>query len=240
MRRFSLLAAFVLLLAAPVMAEDSPMEFGGWGGVSLGAQYLSVDDINSEVDAYGVEFQNIGPRIGVHGHGLLFERLVIGGRGSVTAQLDETGLYDVTYTVTNGSVEIGYAVMNSAYGIAFPSVGLGGASQVVRFETNVEIGGEPWQADDVEIAKSSVYATVGMTYYFPVRFAGGESRGFAMFLPGIHVGGTLQVADTGWRNDHAEAVRFSADAPYNTVFVQLDLAFGGGVKSESPMPLTVK
>jgi hypothetical protein len=85
----------------------------------------------------------------------------------------------------------------------------------------------PKLADEASIYRAVNYASIGFSYYYPVRFAESSFGGFGMFLPGVTVGANFEMMGAGWR-DGDELYRNGPDLPFRNVFAQIEIAFGGG------------
>ncbi|NLH50430.1 MAG: hypothetical protein GX444_17770 [Myxococcales bacterium] len=236
------------LLAGPAWAGTEPIQFGGWGGISPGARYFAVADMNDYFESVNVDsLPPVWPVIGAQANGLLFEWLVVGGRGAWMKQSLNGGLSDVTLTVASGEMDVGYAVLNGRYGLAYPYVGLGGGASTLRFEqdgyavrafTEVDrraaaTASEP--QDDLVYRKDVMIGSLGFTYLWPVRFVESETHGgFGAFLPGVTLGAQAQLLETGWRKD-GKLARGGPDWSLTGAFLQLEINFGGGtVKRPAP------
>lgn len=227
MRQIAIATLLIGIIATAAAAGDAPIRFGGFGGFSPGAQYLDVSGVNDYLEPFDTKFASLVPYIGGFGYGLLFEHLVIGGRGGAAQQQSSGSLADIRYRTGNGHLEFGYAVLNDGRGLAFPFIGIGGAVQRLTLE-NDNIFTELFIGEDATIRKSSGYATLGFSYRYPLRFAQSPSGGFGMVVVGAHAGVTLQLTDKGWEGEDGADFPGGPETKFNTLFILVDIGLGGG------------
>ena len=245
MRKAVFTVILILLAATPALAEFQPMRFGGWGGVSLGVQYLDLSDLNDFLDPVGFdEVSSLRPTIGLSGHAMIFDRILLGGRGSVMRVTAEADDIDMAFTSGWGQVEAGYVMYQGTYGMVAPMIGLGGYGHSLHFEGDVwrmGYGDKPSETDNPRIAegldlevldsfdmhKGGVHGFLGLTYLFPVRFPQ-DTPGFGVFVPSLTVGGTVDLLNDNWRDDDGDHVKGGPDIPFNTFYCVLEIGFGGG------------
>jgi hypothetical protein len=230
------------LTVAPAWAGSEPIQFAGWLGASIGVRYLDVGGINDYLDDVNLgPLSPLWPTIGGQARGLVFEKLIIGLQGGGSYLFDEGRDVDVHVASAYGELMTGFVVHNGRGGLAYPFIGLGGHSLALHFEGDLQrlnLDLQPGETrdgsaptvvvrDSATINKGVLYATVGFSYFFPVRFGASDFGPLGFFLPGITVGGNIQMLESGWR-DEGEAYRGGPSAPYHSFFVALEVAFGGG------------
>lgn len=248
MHKTIILTGLLLLLsAAAVFAGDEPIEFGGWGGLSIGASYLDLSDLNDFLDP--VNFEKISswrPYVGLAGHAIIFEKIVLGGRGGFSQVNADDNDIELQFNAGWGQFEVGYAVLNGRYGVLAPLLGIGGYGYNLTLDGPLwRLGHGLWEHDNadsiasggraidktpgkVNLSTGGLHSFIGVTYLYPVRFAQSEEGGFGMFLSGVTVGGTLQLLESGWRFDDGDELMGGPDIPFNTFFAVINIAFGGG------------
>jgi len=142
---------------------------------------------------------------------------------------------------TSAQLDVGYAVLNGSSGLGYPYLAVGGGA------TNLVFAGDVWRVglgespselspdelaaldDEGTLRQGTMYAQVGFTYYWPVRFARSPYGAFGMFLPGVTGGVNWGLSENGWR-DGEKLYRHGPDLTPTGVFLQVELAFGGGVE----------
>jgi len=244
MRKFSLMLIFLLGLSASAFAADEAIDFGGYGGFSLGLQYLNVSDLNEMIDDAGfTELSPWRPYIGIHGHGIIFERLLVGLRGGAMRSTGSGDGVDMSFHSGWGQLEFGYLLMNNRYGLFAPLIGIGGFGFTLDFDGPVHamgLGEEPVEdprtgevtnrgevLDDLKMSRGGAHSFIGLTYQYPFRFAGDE-HGFAMFVTGATMGATLQMIDSRWMDEDGDAISGGPDLAFHSFYLVVEIAFGGG------------
>lgn len=231
MRRACLLALLFLTVPQVIWAASETIQFGGFGGLSIGAFYEDMGDLNDWLKPTGADLPNAFPQIGAHGYAILFERLMLGGRAIITQATANGTLTDVDLYLAQGQGEVGFAVVNSQYGLAFPFIGLGVNTVDIRFKE----GDDPtvwkyYRAND-EVIRNTLYGTAGFAYHYPLKFLRNTDGGFGMFLGGVHAGATFPLESKSWEDGEGNELQGGPDLPFTTFFFQVDLSFGGGTLS---------
>jgi hypothetical protein len=227
----------VALAAAPAAAGDEPIAFGGWLDASLGGRYFNVADLNHYTKPAGIEAQSpLWPTAGIQASGLIFEKLFFsfGVGGSQDREKGDHGV-DMTLVSRYGELDVGWAVVNGRAGLAYPFVGLGGAQTDLQFTGAVQRLGFDASSNGATASRSVAYATVGFTYFYPVRFGQNEDGDLGMFLPGISVGANFEAEGQGWIQG-SQTLRGGPTLSYNSIFLRIEIGFGGGTTGKSAAP----
>jgi len=259
----------ILLTAAVFLAgftgvawAEEPILHGGWGGFAIGVRSVDTTDLNDYLDELGIDgVSSFWPTLELQGHGVVFEHLVAGFRGGISAfaaegdtggvvayggasdrgaTVDADGI-NMDMAATYFQIDVGYAVLNGPHGFGFAYLGLGGGATRIYFEGDVwqaGIGPHPSEIaaadaallkDEGEIRRSYLYTQVGFSYFWPVRFARSPYGAFGMFMPGVTAGLNLGLLDSGWEY-RGDLYRGGPDLSPTGGFLQIEIAFGGGVK----------
>jgi hypothetical protein len=244
-RLFVIGAALVCaaLAASPALAGDDPIQFAGWVGAAANGRYFNVSGLNSDLGAVGItKLSTIWPTLAVQARGLILEKMILGLQGA-GSQISLGGGDGVNAKLTSfgGELDVGYVVVNGPGGLAYPFLGVGGAETTLHFHGDVhKLGFGPAPGPGVQpasvlnnatIERSVNYATIGFSYFWPVRFAEDIDGGFGMFLPGVTAGANLELMGQGWLNN-GNLYR-GPDLRFNNVFLQIEINFGGGTTEKS-------
>jgi len=209
--------------------EESPgVRFGGWGGFTMGPQKIDTGDLSHHLAPINVDMSDYQPSLGGFGYGVLFKHVIVGARGNYV-WVDQVGeVTDVELTTYHYSGELGGAIFNNRWGMLFPFAGAGRAKHRLQFAENsqqqvVDIFGE-----DASFTKHGNFAIFGVQYLYPMPITPPEG-GFAMFVGGVRLGGTIELSGTDWQDNDGNEPDVSPDYTFDTFFLMFDIGFGGGV-----------
>jgi len=232
--RIALVVFIIGIIAVPALADSEPIHIGGWGTLTGGVRFVDASGLN---DYFGEnDFDEISswwPAYGISGYGIFAGRIVLGASAGFS-RLDSSGSdADLRVIGFNGQIEAGYAVLNGPFGLLIPYGGFGGYEQSLNFDGDlrfIEIQGDdqPGDDDDLSLSRSGMHAVAGVAYYFPVKFAEGASGRYAMFMPGVRIGGTVELFGDEFQDKGGNELLDATELHYHTFFIRLEIGFGGG------------
>ncbi len=236
------LFALMIFLASSLAFGDDSITFGGYGGFHFGGLYWDVTKINDYLEPVDMDtLPTVLPAFGGGGHAIIFEKILIGARGSAVSYNLSGNDMSVDVGISYGFLDIGYIVTNNRSWIFAPVAGLGGSTVRLIMDGDISRLGlsqysEKYNPrdnsgpldDKISMTTSGAIGHLGVVLYHQVRFAQGDGGGFGMFLPGLSAGWIFNVSRNGWEiegENYSEGPDFSPIG----VYMQLELNFGGGV-----------
>ena len=243
MRKIWLLTIFLFLFSSMAYAGDG-IQFGGHGGIHFGGLYWNVSKLNDFLDSADVDtLPYILPAIGGGGQAIIFEKVIIGARGSAVGYNLGGNNMSVDVGISYGFLDIGYAAINSKQWLLATVAGVGGSTVRITLDGDVtQLGLQKYSdkfnpheqsgmlEDKLTMTTSGAIGHVGIALYHQVRFAQSEGGGFGAFLPGISAGWIFDIGRGGWEIDGEDVPEGPSFSPHG-VYLQLELHFGGGITS---------
>lgn len=232
-----LIAGLLVLIAAPVAAEDV-LDWGVYGGFDAGTMVLDLRDFNDFLDPLGIsDFDGAAPLVGGTFYGILGRRFHAGVEGHMLSRYQQGLLADAQFVGFMGGVLFGYDVVARPTWRVWPRIGLGGTALglVVDGVTGDFSGIDvPLGYQRIEMAKNIVQGRLGVTAdWTPPIHRDGNGRLEAVFS--LTVGVLAPLSEDKWDINAAggdEDVDVDAVGPDLNFFggyVLLGVRFGGGI-----------
>ncbi len=222
-------ALILLLLAAAAAADEPPISYGGFGALTAGIRCLDIADADHYLAHAGDKLTNVMPSLGGHGLALLAERYVVGLRGDAAFFTARGMTMDAKFLDVAGGAEFGYAVANGGYGFAYPFVGVGASWTSLQLQTNDRVALARDYPAGSQAHNFAPAASVGFSYFYPVRFpAEDDRRRFLAYLGGVTAGATFNAVNRAWRDGGGRAIDGLGPADAVTFFLHVEVGFGGG------------
>ncbi|MEO0078058.1 MAG: hypothetical protein ABIK86_03555 [candidate division WOR-3 bacterium] len=224
MRRLSILAVAVGLVAGSALAEKHEGTSGGFGCFGPTLALVDFSKLNSSLSAYGSQkLSSMHWTFGGAGYAFV-NRIVLGGSGwggsqSVSLRHDSL-LCRVSYS--GGQFEAGYMVIDLKHLLVAPLLGVGGAGYEIELEpisSNApsfdSLLASPGRTSSVSTTSFSLVPQLMVTV--PVSFIGLQFKAGYCFAPGA----------PEWKFADGARLFRGPELPRATPFIALNVVFGG-------------
>jgi len=243
MQRLAIAAIVALALGLlPVAASAGETGiWGGYGGLSAGAMWMDVGELNDYLDPLRVsDFSATVPMIGLDAYALLGGRVVVGLEGYGFNQTKGGALADASLRGGFGVLYCGYNVVHTNHFRLRPEIGLGGMG------TNVQIHNVEWMLtshrlpsdyDEIMLTQQGYLGTVAVAAEWTPSIMR-PSNGRLDLVVSLKAGVRVPLWDEGWEaraisdDDDHDDVDLDMDGPDMPLFapyVALGIRFGGGI-----------
>lgn len=113
MKKTVLLITLIILLVGLVFSQEVKNgQYGGLGGGDIGAQWLDVEELNTQLKAAGLpELKDVALANGGGGYGVM-GRIIIGGEGYGITTKEKSGGKTVQLDIGYGTFNVGYLILS--------------------------------------------------------------------------------------------------------------------------------
>lgn len=233
-------AIFVGLLPMAALAGETVI-WGGYGGLSAGAMWMNVGELNDYLDPLRVsDFSSTIPMIGLDAYALLGGRVVVGLEGYGFNQTKGGALADASLRGGYGVLYCGYNVVHTDNFRLRPEIGLGGMG------TNVQIHNVGWMLashrlsndyDEILLTQEGYLGTVALAAEWTPSIMR-RDNGRLDLVVSLKTGLRVPLWDEGWEaraisddddHDDVDLDMDGPDLPMLAPYVALGIRFGGGI-----------
>ena len=224
----------VLLPCVALFADD--IESYGFGGFSIGAQWLDISDLNASLSANGfATFNEPTLTLGFESYYAIKKRFVFGGEFQHFWQEATNSTYVQKLNGYWGFFNFGYSVISkSAEGFhLYPMVGLGASRMRLRLTQRdvldfSDIVTDPRRESYLTKWDFIVQVSLGIDYTFSFGMEENDGTGGLMF--GIRTGYQYSVTDSGWKMSSLD-ISGSPGVSMSGIFVRFVV---GGLGNPNP------
>jgi len=236
-----------ILLASSLFADttdesnDKKIEIGlkkkkseGSGGFSFGIIQLNVDELNKRIKAFGFgEFESRFATVGGGGHGIIGEKILIGGSGFGTLPVSlENDSVRITLSGGGGFFELGYIAFESKGYRFIPVLGIGGMGTNITLKS-LSNGSNNFNnlitspSGNAEINSGGVAVKLELKNRFVFDVAENEIDSFR--IGGELSFGAIYQANNDWDFED-ESISNVPNTGKESYFIKLAILFGGSNK----------